>query len=132
MQLEWTLDKSRPVCPQIAEQVCVRIVTGEFRPGEKLLSVREVALAAGVNPNTVQKAFETLERQGILYSLRGSGWYVSDDPSAAGATLTSLIESTTADFFNQMTRFGLTDHEIRQYVSLFRRENAPTERNETE
>ena len=49
--MTWTLDKNRPLCPQICEQVCVRIATGEFLPNSRILSVREMAIAAGVNPN---------------------------------------------------------------------------------
>ena len=63
--MQWKLDKDRAVCPQICEQVCLRIALGEFAAGEKLLSVREVALAAGVNPNTVQHSFDILERKGM-------------------------------------------------------------------
>lgn len=130
--MEWILDKSRPVCPQITEQVCARIVRGEFKAGEKLLSVRDVALAAGVNPNTVQKSFETLERQGILYSMRGSGWYVSDDPFAARATLEGLIRQTTQDFFTKMSLLGLSEDEIKRYVASWQNTAEITERNETE
>ena len=61
--MQWTLDKSRPICPQICEQICLAVANGEFAAGEKLFSVREVALMLGVNPNTVQKSFEELERR---------------------------------------------------------------------
>ena len=66
--MNWTLDKSRPICPQICELISVAIANGEFAANEKLLSVREVALLAGVNPNTVQKSFEDLERRGVIHS----------------------------------------------------------------
>ena len=75
----WTLDKNRPICPQLCEQLCAHIAAGEFTPGQKLMSVREVALEAGVNPNTVQRAFTQLEQQGVLHSVRGAGWFISQD-----------------------------------------------------
>lgn len=115
--MQWKLDKDRAICPQICEQVCVRIALGEFAPGEKLLSVREVALAAGVNPNTVQHSFETLEQKGILYSQRGSGWYVSEDISLAKETLKSMLEEKTKAYFAAMDALGLTAEETKNYVA---------------
>ena len=112
----WTLDKKRPICPQICEQICVRIACGRFAPGERLLSVREVALEAGVNPNTVQRSFETLEQQGILYSVRGSGWFVNEDISPAKETLVRLLEEKTAAYFEAMGTLGLDPEAIKNYV----------------
>ena len=71
------LDKKRPLCPQLCEQICVGIACGKYIEGERLPSVREMAIEAGVNPNTVQRAYETLETKGVLYSVRGSGWYIT-------------------------------------------------------
>ena len=114
--MEWTLDKKRPICPQICEQICVGIACGEFLPGERLLSVREVAVAAGVNPNTVQHSFETLGSMGILYSERGSGWYVSEDFTAAKQMLENLIREKTAAYFAAMKALGLDAAQTKQSV----------------
>ena len=96
--LVWELDKTRPICPQICEQLSVMIAAEEFKPDEKLLSVREVAVKAGVNPNTVQKAFEQLEGQGLIYSVRGSGWFVGADTESAKNTVEELKYSKTKDY----------------------------------
>lgn len=114
--MKWELDKSRAICPQICEQLCVFIASGELSSGTKLFSVREVALSAGVNPNTVQKSFEQLEQKGIIYSVRGSGWYVGDDTSAAKEMVTKLISEKTLEYFTQMKALGLDETEIKQYV----------------
>ncbi len=114
--MKWELDKSRAICPQICEQLCVGIASGELTPGSKLLSVREVALSAGVNPNTVQKSFEQLEQKGIIYSIRGSGWYVGEDISAAKEMVKELIVEKTAQYFASMNSLGLDVNEIKQYV----------------
>ncbi len=114
--MQWKLDKDRAICPQICEQVCLRIALGEFAPGEKLLSVREVALAAGVNPNTVQHSFEILEQKAILYSQRGSGWFVSEDISLAKETLENMIAEKTQAYFAAMDALGLTAEETKKYV----------------
>ena len=114
--MDWSLDKGRPLCEQICEQLCMRIASGEFAAGERLLSVRDVAVAAGVNPNTVQRAFENLERQGVLYSVRGSGWFVSEDISAARDALCVIYLEKMAAYFLQMRTLGMSDADIKKYV----------------
>ena len=89
--MKWELDKSRAICPQICEQLCVFIASGKLSSGAKLFSVREVAVSAGVNPNTVQKSFEQLEQKGIIYSVRGSGWYVGENVSSAKEMVNELF-----------------------------------------
>lgn len=115
--MEWTLDKGRPICPQICEQVCLRIVLGEFKASERLLSVREVALAAGVNPNTVQKSFDVLEAKGILYSQRGSGWFVSEDTHFANEMYAEILREKTAEYFEAMSALGMDAEQTKKYVS---------------
>lgn len=114
--MEWVLDKNRPLCPQICEQICVRIALGKFQPNERLLSVRETAVAAGVNPNTVQRSYEVLERQGVLYSVRGSGWYVAEDIALAITTRERILTDKTQAFFNEMSVLGMTSEEVKNYV----------------
>ena len=114
--MEWKLDRSRPICPQICEALLAGISSGELKPGERLMSVREVALAAGVNPNTVQKSFEELERLGAVYSVRGSGWFVSEDTSAASRHAGETIRERVAAFFADMGRLGVSTDETKRYV----------------
>lgn len=116
MFLDWKLDKSRPICPQMCEGLSVMIASGEVKPDQKLLSVREVAVTAGVNPNTVQKAFEELERQGLIYSVRGSGWFVGQSIDTAKETVNSLTQSKIESFFNEMQKLGLNPEQIKQLV----------------
>lgn len=120
--MKWTLDKTKPLCPQICEQVCLMIALGDFKPGEKMLSVREAALSAGVNPNTVQKAFETLEHNQILYSIRGSGWFVNEDISNAEKTLENLIYDKTKLYFESLNALGMSDDSIKKYVKEWNNE----------
>ncbi len=110
------LDKSRPVCPQICELLCVDIVGGVYDAERRLPAVRELATEFGVNPNTVQKALETLEEQGLLYSVRGSGWYVQEDISHARAILHRLRLEKTEEFFRVMESLGLSAEETCNFV----------------
>ncbi len=114
--MKWQLDKSRPICPQICEQICVRIANGEFAPNERLLSVREVAVAAGVNPNTVQKSFELLETQGLIYSVRGSGWFVGEDISLAKQQIYELRRSKTYAYLTDMAQLGFDNAQTAQFI----------------
>ena len=114
--MEWKLDRARPICPQICEQIYVGIASGMIAPGERLMSVREIALAAGVNPNTVQKSFEQLERDGAVYSVRGSGWYVAENTEAAVNVAKELVKTRIAEFFEDMKRLGVDEASAKKYV----------------
>ncbi|MBQ0125992.1 MAG: GntR family transcriptional regulator [Clostridiales bacterium] len=114
--MEWNLDKNKPICPQICEKFCVLIASGEIKPGEKLVSVREVALDAGVNPNTVQKSFEELERKQIINSVRSVGWYVSDDISQALIQVESLKKAKVAEFITSMEALGTNAEQAIEYI----------------
>ncbi len=114
--MEWNLDKKRSLSTQIYEHICLEIATGEFGSGERLPSVRDIAVAAGVNPNTVQSSFNMLEAEGILYSVRGSGWYVAEDISKAKENLISLRKDKTAAFFKDMEKLGMTAKEIKDFI----------------
>ena len=112
----WLLDKNRPICPQICEQVCVKIANGELKPNERLLSVREVALQAGVNPNTVQKSFEQLEHQGLIHSVRGSGWFVGEDIAASVEIVEGLVREKTETYFKDMQNLGFDTEKTKNYL----------------
>lgn len=114
--MRWTLDKHRPLCPQICENLCRDIATGAVSAAQRLPSVRELAASVGVNPNTVQAAMNMLEEQGILYSVRGSGWYVQEDISRAQETLSRLRQEKRAEFFRTMATLGMTEEETKQFV----------------
>ena len=67
--MEWNFDENTPIYLQIIEQIKKCIATGELQADEKLPAVRELAVTAGVNPNTMQKALSQLENEGYLYSI---------------------------------------------------------------
>jgi len=115
-RVEWHLDKKRPLSSQIGEQLCLQIALDQLKPNQRLLSVRELAVLAGVNPNTVQHSFEALEEQGILYSVRGSGWYVSENTDLAKQTLQSFLKEKTASYFAEMAALGLDREAVKNYI----------------
>ena len=114
--MDWIIDKGRPICPQICEQLCAQIMAKEFLPNQRLMSVREVALEAGVNPNTVQRAFEQLESQGVLRSERGSGWFVSENIDCAQALYREMVRQKCQQFFFELQDLGMTPEEVKNLV----------------
>ncbi|MBY2478903.1 GntR family transcriptional regulator [Clostridioides difficile] len=77
--MEWELDNNKPIYIQLVEHLKLKIISGEIVIGSKLETVRALAEDAGVNPNTMQKALTELERQGLVYSQRTKGRFVTDD-----------------------------------------------------
>ncbi len=114
--MSWKLDKQKPICPQLCEQFSVQIASGVFEPHDKLPSVRELAVLAGVNPNTVQKSYEILEEQGLIYTVRNNGRYVSEDISVARECVERLRREKTQEYFKQMQTLGMEQDAIISYV----------------
>ncbi len=121
--MNWMLDKTRPICPQICEIICVAVASKEIAVGGKLLSVREVALEAGVNPNTVQKSYEELERRGVIRSVRCSGWYVNEDIDAAVKEVASLRKKKTEEYLAAMSLLGCSAENVIKYLTDCKEEN---------
>ncbi|MBE6761100.1 MAG: GntR family transcriptional regulator [Ruminococcaceae bacterium] len=114
--MDWKLNKNKPLVQQICEQICLKIATGEFAPESKLPSIRETAILSGVNPNTVQRAFEMLEQEGIIYSVRGSGSFVSPDIAKAKGTVELILRQKALEFFAEMQALGLDTEQTKKYV----------------
>lgn len=77
--MSWQLTADRPIYLQLIEEIELRIVSGMYTVGEKLPGVRDLAAQASVNPNTMQKALTELERQGLVYSQRTAGRFITED-----------------------------------------------------
>lgn len=114
--MNWTPDKKKPICPQICQQICAFIAAGDLVPHQRLLSVRELAVTAGVNPNTVQHAFTQLEQQGILYSQRGAGWFVAPDITAATEMHRNAVREKVSTFFAEMAELGIDAEQTKEFV----------------
>ena len=72
-------DSNRPIYIQIADNICEKILAGEFRSGDRIPSVREWGATIGVNPNTVARSYELITDKGVIYNQRGIGFFVSAD-----------------------------------------------------
>ncbi len=105
--MKWKFDNDRPIYLQIVEQFKQFILSGEAEPGEKLMPVRELAADAGVNPNTMQRALAELERDGLMYTNRTSGRYITDDKAVIDRLKKEFARKKLEGFLGDMSRIGL-------------------------
>ena len=113
----WKFSDDIPIYLQIIELLKVDIVSGKYQSGDKLPAVRDLAMEIGVNPNTVQKAFAELERQGLVQSERTSGRYVSIDEKKMKELCDDLSDSYIRDLFVKLRNLGMDDQAIRDAVN---------------
>ena len=114
--MPWNLDDSRPIYLQLMERIQHDIISGVYQPGDKLPSVRDLALDAAVNPNTMQKALSELERGGLVYSHRTSGRFITDDSPLLKKIKTDLAQEYISTFLSQMRRLGVNDSETLEMI----------------
>ncbi len=112
--MAWKLDSDRPIYTQILEVITIRIVSGQYAPGDRLPSVRELAAEAGVNPNTMQKALSELERSGLVTTQRTSGRTVTDDMEQVKQMRNHLAQTHVKEFIEKMEELGFHKEEIRR------------------
>ena len=109
---QWQFSNDAPIYAQLIRGIQTRIVAGIFPPGERLPSVRDLAAEAGVNPNTMQRALSELEREGLLYSARTAGRYVTDDVALVGSLKRRLAEGRIDAFLHDMKELGFENEEL--------------------
>ena len=112
--MPWNFDDTRPVYLQIIWEIRQRILTGMYQPGEKLPSVRDLAVEAAVNPNTMQRALSEMERDGLIHSERTSGRFVTDDMALIKNLQKSAAAGIVDEMLSRLEQTGLTKDEIRR------------------
>ena len=117
--MAWNLQSDRPIYAQLVDQIQRMIVTGIFPAGSRLPSVRELAAEAAVNPNTMQRALVKLEEDGLLYTQRTSGRYVTEETERIMEVKRALAEELIRQFVENMNRLGYTRE---QSVELLKKE----------
>ncbi len=118
--MDWEFDNQRPIYSQIIEYIKLTIVSGKLKPGEKLLSVRELAAVAGVNPNTMQKALSELESTGLVHSNRTSGRFVCEDPLLIQKAKNELARENISLFLSNMEKIGIKKEESIELLKDFK------------
>ena len=115
--MPWNLDSDRPIFIQIIEKIQMDIISGVYKPGDKLPSVRELAAEASVNPNTMQKALSELERTGLVYSQRTCGRFITEDTKMIDDIKSEMAREIISQFLENMQKLGFQKDEA---VSLMK------------
>jgi len=110
--MAWEFKNGVPIYLQIITGVKIRIACGDMPPGSKVPSVRDLAQQAGVNPNTMQRALTQLEQDGLLYTQRTSGRYITEDEEKMTELRRSLSDGYIEELFTNLERLGLTRTQI--------------------
>ena len=121
--MDWQFDSSMPIYTQLVYKIELAIVSGEFVRGQRLSAVRDMAAEAGVNPNTMQRVFQELERQGLVYTQRSSGRYVTEDMTVIENTKQALARENIKSFMDSMRRIGYSREEIIRLLESSERED---------
>ena len=111
-------DEKVPIYTQIMDLLKRDIINKKILEGEKLPSVREISSKLRVNPNTVQRAYQELEREGITYTLRGTGTFVKEDFNMISDLKKEMAKDVICAFINGMKDLGFDSKEIINIVSI--------------
>lgn len=120
-------DHARPIYLQLVQRIQWQIVRGELKAGDKIPSVRETALKAGVNPNTVQRAYMELENRGIASTKRGQGKFITEDEATLVELRKTLKDEQIERFVREMTEMGFTADEMLDGLHRYLQEGGKSE-----
>ena len=113
---------SRPIYMQIVEKITHQIARYERMPGEKLPSVREMAIASGVNPNTIQRTYSELERMKIVETRRGQGTFITESEEMLNELRTKLQLDLLDQFIRNMQELGIGKEKIISLLTSYLQE----------
>ena len=118
---QWSMafDDRLPIYRQIMlrfSQACVR---GDINPGERIPSIREMSAYLKVTPNTMQRVYQEMEREGLISSKRGTGYFFTEDMEVIKNTRSGLALESTKRFVEEMRALGWADREIEENLSVY-------------
>ena len=120
--MEWNIRDDLPIYAQLIYQMKSAIASGRLLPGDRLASVRDMALEARVNPNTMQRAMAELERLGLVFSQRTAGRFVTEDEAKVNRLREHLAQQQVREFLQGMARLGFQPEEILPLIEKERKE----------
>lgn len=118
-------DASRPIYAQLVERLKAKILAGTYPPGGHLDSVRDLAAAAGVNPNTMQRALAQLETEGLVRTERTAGRFVTEDTALIEQLRADTAQTLAADFLEKMRGIGYKSRSGRRAAGTLGRKGEP-------
>ena len=110
--MAWQFNANRPIYQQIVDEIELRILNGTYEMGMRLPSVRDLAVLAAVNPNTMQRALAELEEMGLVTTQRNTGRTVTTDETAVSRARDVKADLLAETFMMQMQALGLNRKEV--------------------
>ncbi len=120
--MEWNFRNDLPIYSQLTQRLTEAIVSGSYAPGEKLPSVRELAVEAGVNPNTVQRALADLERDGLVFTQRTAGRFVTENENMIVNARLRLADERVEEFLRSMKTLGCGREDVISLIAQAKEE----------
>jgi GntR family transcriptional regulator len=117
--LKIEFSSAAPIYMQIMDEIKREIVSGERKAGSKVEPVRDMAQRMGVNPNTVQRAFAQLEREGLMFTERTSGRYITADVKLINTIKEESVMNNVAEFVGHMLKSGFSKVDILRLVKNY-------------
>lgn len=114
--MNFEFDNNIPIYIQLVEQLEIYIISGCIKAGERLPSVRELALETKVNPNTMQKALAELEEMKLIYTERTNGKFVTNDQKLIDKLKTEYANEITSKYFTSMESIGFNYEQTMKYL----------------
>ena len=116
ISVDYIFDNERPIYVQLVEKIRLEIISGKLKLGSRLPSVRELALTTRVNPNTMQKALLELENEGLVYTERTNGKFVTENKELIEKIKKELAKEKVNNYLNDMQNIGITYEEAAKYL----------------
>ena len=114
--MNFVFENDRPIYIQLVEQLEIYIISGKIKSGQKLPSVRELALKTKVNPNTMQKALVELEDLKLIYTERTNGKYVTKNQKLLDKFKDMYAKEKTEKYINEMQELGFSKEKIVEFL----------------
>ena len=105
-------NNSIPIYLQIIDNIKRDIVVGKLKTGQKMPSVRELAGTFKVNPNTIQRVYQELDREKITFTKRGMGTYVTEEEKTISSLMQEISKKIILDFIEGMNNLGFSNKEL--------------------
>lgn len=112
-------EANTPIYLQLIDMIKLQIVSGRLKSGDKLPSVRDLAVEYGVNPNTMQKALSQLEWEKLVYTVRTTGRYVTEDTELIGKLRKELADMRISELFEKLQQLGYGKREIEELLDSY-------------
>lgn len=122
VKMQFEFNNNIPIYIQLVEQLKISIISSKLKPGERLPSVRDLALQTKVNPNTMQKALAELEELNLIYTERTNGKFITNDHQLITKYKKEYAKELSQQYFSSMKNIGFTKEETINYLNKIKEE----------